>query len=76
MQQLLTEEARIRRKYNLLLTSLSVVGTIAQVKPGKAEQIENLIIQNAQRGVFQGKVSDAQLTDLIEQVSALNEDAL
>ena len=28
------------------------------------------MITNAQRGVFQGKVSEAQLIDLLEQVSA------
>jgi len=57
MQQILSEEARIR------------LGAIASVKPEKAERLENIILTNAQRGGFQGKVSEAQLIDLLEQVS-------
>ena len=57
MQQVLSDEARIR------------LGNIAAVKPDKAERLENIILQNAQSGRFQGKVSEAQLIDLLEQVS-------
>lgn len=57
MQQILSDEARIR------------LGNIAAVKPDKAERLENIILQNAQRGGFSGKVSEAQLIDLLEQVS-------
>jgi DNA-binding TFAR19-related protein (PDSD5 family) len=35
------------------------------VKPEKAERLEQIIIANAQRGQFQGKVSEAQLIDLL-----------
>ena len=38
------------------------------VKPEKAERLESIIIANAQRGMFQGKVSEAQLIDLLNQV--------
>ena len=57
MQQLLSPEAYER------------LGNIAAVKPDQAERLENIIIQNASRGVIQGKVSDAQLIDLLNQVS-------
>ena len=57
MVQLLSDEARIR------------LGNIAAVKPDKAERLENIILQNAQSGRFQGKVTEAQLIDLLEQVS-------
>ena len=57
MQQVLSDEARIR------------LGNIAAVKPDKAERLENIILQNAQRGGFSGKVTEAQLIDLLEQVS-------
>jgi DNA-binding TFAR19-related protein (PDSD5 family) len=40
MDQILTEEARIR------------LGNIAVVKPEKAERLENIIIANSQRGMF------------------------
>ena len=46
MQQILSEEARIR------------LGNIAAVKPDRAEKLENIILTNAQRGVFQGKVTE------------------
>lgn len=54
MQQVLSEEARVR------------LGAIAAVKPEKAERLENIILTNAQRGTFQGKVTEAQLIDLLE----------
>ena len=46
MDQLLTEAARVR------------LGAIATVKPEKADRLEQIIIANAQRGQFQGKVSE------------------
>ena len=55
--QILTKEANIR------------LGNIAVVKPEKAEKLEMILIQNAQRGAFQGKVTEAQMIDLLEQVS-------
>ena len=59
MDQILSEEARIR------------LGNIAVVKPEKAERLESIIIANAQRGMFQGKVSEAQLIDLLNQMGGL-----
>ena len=56
MNQVLSDEANIR------------LGNIRTVKPEKAERLENIIIQNAQRGAFQGKVSESQMIDLLEQV--------
>ena len=55
--QILTKEANIR------------LNNIAVVKPEKAEKLEMLLIQNAQRGAFQGKVTEPQMIDLLEQVS-------
>ena len=63
MNQLLSDEARVR------------LSNIMAVKPDKAERIENLIIQNAQRGAFQGKVSEAQMIDLLNQVSEVSASA-
>ena len=59
MTQLLSEEARVR------------LGNVAAVKPEKAEKLENIIITQAQRGAFQGKVTEQQLIDLLEQVGAV-----
>mgnify|MGYP002655316878 CR=1 FL=1 len=58
--QILTNEARVR------------LANIAVVKPEKAEKLEMILIQNAQRGAFQGKVSESQMIDLLEQVSELS----
>lgn len=58
LTQILSDEARLR------------LGTIAAVKPERAEKLENIIITNAQRGAFNGKVSEAQLIDVLEQVAA------
>ena len=46
-----------------------LVNNIRAVKPEKAEKLENIIIQNAQRGVFQGKVSESQMIGLLDQIS-------
>ena len=48
------------------------LGNIATVKPEKAERLEQIIISNAQRGQFQGKVSEDQLIDLLNQLSDLD----
>ena len=63
MAQILSEEANRR------------LGAIAAVKPGKAETLENIIIQNAQSGRFQGKVSEEQLVDLLQQVKDVDANA-
>ena len=51
------------------------LGNIAAVKPEKAEKLENIIITNAQRGAFQGKVSESQMIDLLEQVGTVDSTA-
>ena len=55
MQQVLDDAARVR------------LANIAAVKPEKAEQLENIIIGNMQRGALQGKVTESQLIDLASQ---------
>eukprot|EP00347_Sterkiella_histriomuscorum_P010914 403374441 len=57
LQQILSNEARER------------LNNIAVVKPEKAEKLEMILIQNAQRGVFQGKVTEKQLIDVLEQIN-------
>ena len=44
------------------------LGAIAAAKPDKAEKIESVLISNAQRGAIQGKVTESQLIDLLEQI--------
>ena len=63
MDQILTAEAKQR------------LSNIAVVKPEKAETLENVIIQNAQRGTIQGKVTEAQLLDLLEQFAGIDKAA-
>lgn len=53
MQQCLDDAARVR------------LSNIAAVKPDKAEQLENIIISNLQRGAITGKISEDQLIDLM-----------
>ena len=60
MQQILSDEARKR------------LGNIAAVKPDRAEALESIIIQNAQRGTFQGKVTEAQMIGLLEQMTEVD----
>lgn len=57
MDQLLSGQARNR------------LASIKSVKPEKAFQVEQIIIANAQRGMFQGKVSEDQLIDVLNQLS-------
>ena len=58
MQQVLENDARVR------------LANIAAVKPEKAEQLQNIIIGNMQRGAIQGKINEQQLIELLEQFSA------
>ena len=55
MAQVLENDARER------------LANIAAVKPEKAEQLENIIIGNIQRGMVKGKISEQQLIGLLEQ---------
>ena len=60
MDQLLTAEAKQR------------LSNIAVVKPEKAERLEAIIIQNAQRGMIQGKVTEPQMLDLLNQFGEID----
>ena len=53
MQQILSDEAAMR------------LGAITAANPQKAERLENIIIQNVQRGAIQGKVTEDQLIELL-----------
>ena len=57
LAQILTNEAKIR------------LANIAVVKPEKAEKLEMILIQNAQRGMIQNKITEPQLIEFLEQVS-------
>ena len=45
------------------------MNSIALVKPERAEQIEGMLIQMAQSGQIRGKIEEAQLVDLLGQIS-------
>jgi len=60
MDQLLTPEARVR------------LGNINAVKPEKADALSLIIIQNARTGRIQGKVTESQLIDLMNQMSEID----
>jgi DNA-binding TFAR19-related protein (PDSD5 family) len=45
------------------------VARIAMVKPEKAKGVEDMVLAAARRGALGGKVTEAQLIDLLEQVS-------
>jgi DNA-binding TFAR19-related protein (PDSD5 family) len=55
MMQCLEEDARVR------------LANIASVKPEKAEQLQNIIIANLQRGAITGKINEKMLIELLEQ---------
>ena len=57
MQQCLDNDARVR------------LANIAAVKPEKAEQLQNIIIGNLQQGRIQGKITEKQLIELLEEFS-------
>ena len=54
MMQVLDEEARNR------------LANITAVNQPKAEQIQNIIISNIQRGAVTGKITDQMLVELLE----------
>ena len=62
MGQCLDDAARVR------------LANIKAVKPEKAEQLENVIIGNMQRGGLQGKVTESQLIDLLSQFAEKDEE--
>lgn len=52
------------------------LSNIKLAKPERGEKLEMLIIQAVQAGKFQGKVTDAMLVDLVEQVTKKETDEL
>ena len=54
--------------------ALERMGAISAVKPEKAEQLQNVIIANMQRGGVQGKITEAQLIDLLNQFAEKDEE--
>lgn len=57
LSQVLDQQARAR------------LNTIALAKPEKAKMVEGMLIQMAQTGQIQGKLGEAQLKSLLEQVT-------
>ena len=45
------------------------LGRIRVVKPDKAMQVENMILQMAQSGKVNGRISDQALADMLESIS-------
>lgn len=58
LKQILTSEASER------------LANVALVKPEKAHQVENYVINAAQTGSLSGKITEDQLKDLLTQVTA------
>ena len=54
--------------------ALTRLSNIRAVKPEKADKLEDIIIRNAQAGKFQGKVSEAQMIDLLEQLGGIEKE--
>lgn len=46
------------------------VNTIMIAKPEKGKQVENLIINMAQSGRIQARVSEAELINMLEQINS------
>lgn len=49
------------------------IANVALVKPERARQVENYLINAAKTGQLGGKVSEDQLKDLLQQVTAQQE---
>ena len=62
MNQVLEPDARVR------------LANIQAVKPEKATQLQNVIISNVQKGTVQGKISEKQLIDLLEQFAEIDKE--
>jgi programmed cell death protein 5 len=61
LKQVLTAEAQER------------LANVALVKPDRARQVENYLINSAKTGKLAGKVTEDQLKDLLQQVTAQQE---
>ncbi|KAI1285588.1 Programmed cell death protein 5 [Halotydeus destructor] len=58
LSQILSQEARTR------------LNILKAAKPEKAKMVENILVQNARRGAFSGKLSEEDLKDVLEKVSS------
>ena len=54
------------KKIFLYYIILFIVSRLALVKPEKARQIEDMIIQNGTMGVYKGKISESELIGFLE----------
>jgi programmed cell death protein 5 len=48
------------------------VANIAVVKPDRARKVEDMLIMNAQRGAFSGRISEEQLIQMLETITEKN----
>eukprot|EP00352_Strombidinopsis_acuminata_P008269 CAMPEP_0176374604 /NCGR_PEP_ID=MMETSP0126-20121128/26883_1 /TAXON_ID=141414 ORGANISM="Strombidinopsis acuminatum, Strain SPMC142" /NCGR_SAMPLE_ID=MMETSP0126 /ASSEMBLY_ACC=CAM_ASM_000229 /LENGTH=71 /DNA_ID=CAMNT_0017735265 /DNA_START=83 /DNA_END=298 /DNA_ORIENTATION=+ len=69
------EQETIRQQKAMIMSqilsreALERLANIRTVKPEKAEKLEMILIQNAQRGAIQGKMSEQQMVDMLEEVN-------
>jgi programmed cell death protein 5 len=59
----------VEHNANVLLVGYNQVARISLVKPEKARQVEDMIIGAAQSGQLGGKVNEANLISLLDQIS-------
>lgn len=63
------EQRRVMLRQILSTGASEKLANIRLVKPDRAEQVENYVINAARGGRLPGKVSEAQLQDLLREVS-------
>lgn len=68
-QEAMQEQRRIMLKQILSNEAREKLSNIRLVKPDRAEQVENYIINAAQTGQLGGKVSEEQLKELLRNVT-------
>ncbi|CAJ1329201.1 unnamed protein product [Effrenium voratum] len=69
-QQEMEERKRIMVRSILEPEALERLSRIGLVKPEKKDQVEMMLLQQAQSGRITEKISDSQLSQLIEKMSA------
>ncbi|KAJ0002144.1 hypothetical protein NQD34_001940 [Periophthalmus magnuspinnatus] len=83
LAQVLDQSARARCKYaklvcnfskkcmlnQIIFICLALVSNLALVKPEKAKDVENYLIQMARFGQLGGKISESGLIEILEKVS-------
>mmetsp|Transcript_14399 Transcript_14399/g.26524 ORF Transcript_14399/g.26524 Transcript_14399/m.26524 type:complete len:128 (+) Transcript_14399:70-453(+) len=67
-QQEMEERKRIMIRSLLEPEALERLNRIGLVKPDKQQQIEALILQSAQSGMVQEKISEGQLVGMLEKI--------